>query len=63
LPTRGTARVRPYLLRRYFTAVFITVAVQVLVLMVASAFIFDICWGEPLAVAVMALAVWRFKFE
>ena len=40
-----------------FTAVFITVAVQVLVLMIASALIFNIRWGEPLAVASVALGL------
>ncbi len=40
-----------------FAAVFVTVAVQVLVLMIASAFIFNIRWGEPLAVASVALGL------
>jgi len=40
-----------------FTTVFITTLVQVVVLMLASAIIFRIRWGEPLAVALVALGL------
>ena len=40
-----------------FTAVFITLIVQVIVLMLVSVVIFDIRWGEPLTVALVALGL------
>jgi ABC-2 type transport system permease protein len=40
-----------------FAAVFITLVVQVIVLMLASAVIFRIRWGQPLAVASVALGL------
>jgi len=40
-----------------FAAVFITLVVQVIVLMLVSVVIFDIRWGEPLTVALVALGL------
>jgi len=40
-----------------FTAVFITLIVQVIVLMLVSVVIFDIRWGETLTVALVALGL------
>ena len=40
-----------------FIAVFITLVVQVIVLLFASALIFNIRWGEPLAVVLVALGL------
>jgi len=48
---------RAVILGGKFAAVFITLVVQVVVLMLASAIIFRIRWGEPLAVASVALGL------
>jgi ABC-2 type transport system permease protein len=48
---------RAVILGGKFAAVFITLVVQVIVLMLASAIIFRIRWGEPLAVALVALGL------
>ena len=40
-----------------FTTVFITLVVQVIVLMIASAIIFGVRWGKPLTVALVALGL------
>lgn len=48
---------RAVILGGKFVAVFITLVVQVVVLMASSAIIFRIRWGEPLAVALVALGL------
>lgn len=48
---------RAIILGGKFTTVFITLVVQVLVLMLASTLIFGIRWGEPLSVALVALGL------
>ena len=48
---------RAVILGGKFTVVFITLVVQVLVLLLASALIFGIRWGEPLAVVLVTLGL------
>ncbi len=48
---------RAVILGGKFTAVFVTLVVQVMVLMLVSALIFDIRWGEPATVALAALGL------
>jgi ABC-2 type transport system permease protein len=52
-----TPTARAVILGGKFVAVFITLVVQVIVLMLASAVVFRIRWGEPLAVALVALGL------
>ena len=51
-PTR-----RDVILGGHFTAVFITLVVQTVVLLIASSLIFGVRWGEPLAVALVAVGL------